>query len=118
MQYTEIFTAVKFDNFWLKKNTFLIFAQNIDCVLTRTHNQYFSAQIRKYCIPLLTPYRLVSMMFSQVDSQRNVQTNKTKIYLEIKQLVQIKRKHVLKHVVVICFFNWTKTSLVYSSIVK
>ena len=32
MQYTEIFLAVKIENFQLKKfGNFLIFAQNIDC---------------------------------------------------------------------------------------
>ena len=35
MQYTEMFCALKFENFQLKKfDNFLIFAQNIDCGYT------------------------------------------------------------------------------------
>ena len=64
MQYTEIFLAYKIENFQLKKfDTFLIFAQNIDCgymlepgeaVLTSTHNLCFEAKIRKIGLPLQT----------------------------------------------------------------
>ena len=43
MQYTEIFSAVKTENFIRKILIFfLVFAQNIDCgVVTSTHNQCF-----------------------------------------------------------------------------
>ena len=69
MQYTEIFCALKIGNFQLKNfDSFLIFAQNIDCgytleppheaVLTSTHNLCFGAKIRKICIPLYTPVLL------------------------------------------------------------
>ena len=70
MQYTEIFLALKIENFQLKKfDIFLIFAQNIDCgyslepplaeaVLTSTHNLCFGAKIRKIGIPLNTPVLL------------------------------------------------------------
>ena len=71
MQYTEIFSPVKIENFqWKTFDIFLIFAQNIDCgytlepprlaeaVLTSTHNQCFGAKIRKIGIPLHTPVLL------------------------------------------------------------
>ena len=51
MQYTDIFLALKIENFRLKTfDVFLIFAQNIDCgeaVLTSAHNLCFGAKIRK-----------------------------------------------------------------------
>ena len=37
---------------------FLIFAQNIDCGYTSTHNLCFEAKIRKICLPLHTPVLL------------------------------------------------------------
>ena len=64
MQYTEIFSAVKIENFTRKKNDtciFNIFAQYIHCrytleaVLTSTHNVCFGSKIRKLGIPLQTP---------------------------------------------------------------
>ena len=63
MQYTEIFLALKFENFQLIFfYIFLIFAPNIDCgytvgeaVLTSTHNLCFRAKIG---IPLQTPVLL------------------------------------------------------------
>ena len=68
MQYTEIFLALKLENFQLKKfDIFLIFAQNIDCgytlelgeaVLMSTHNLCFRAKIRKIGVPLHTPVLL------------------------------------------------------------
>ena len=52
MQYTGI---VKNLNFMLKIfDIFLIFAQNIDCGTTSTHNLCFGAKIRKIGIPLQT----------------------------------------------------------------
>ena len=65
MHYTQIFLALKSENFQLKIfDIFLIFAQNIDCgytleppreaVLTSTHNLCFGAKIRKLGIPLHT----------------------------------------------------------------
>ena len=47
MQYTEIFSPVKIENFVRK-----IFAE---AVLTSTHNLCFGAKIRKLGIPLRTP---------------------------------------------------------------
>ena len=68
MRYTEIFSAVKIENFQVKNfDIFLIFAQNIDCgytlepreaVLMSTHNLCFGAKIRKIGIPLHTPILL------------------------------------------------------------
>ena len=69
MQYTEIFSAVKIENF-IRKNfdIFNIFAQNIDCGYTlepprrggsnEYHNLCFGAKIRKIGIPLQTPVLL------------------------------------------------------------
>ena len=64
MQYTEIFSAVKIENFTRKKKgIFNIFAQNLHCrytleppeaVLTSTHNVCFESKIRKLGIPLQT----------------------------------------------------------------
>ena len=54
VQYTAIFHGYKNDYFQSKNcNTFLIFAQNIDCeaVLTSTHNQCFGVKIRKIIYP-------------------------------------------------------------------
>ena len=57
MQYTQIFLALKIENFQLK--IFLIFAQNIDCgYIDSTHNLCFGAKIRKIGIPLDTPVLL------------------------------------------------------------
>ena len=54
MQYSAILTTVKIDNFQYKIfDSFLIFAQTIDCeytlepLLTSTHNLCFGAKIRK-----------------------------------------------------------------------
>ena len=56
MQYLAIFHGCKNNNFQMKNcDSFLIFAQNIDCgytlepeaVLTSTHNLCFRAKIRK-----------------------------------------------------------------------
>ena len=50
MQYTEIFIAIKNENFQQKNfDIFVIFAQNIDCgaVLTSTHSLCFGAKIKK-----------------------------------------------------------------------
>ena len=52
MQYTEIFSPVKIENFqWKIFDIYLIFAQNIaqniEAVLTSTHNLCFGAKIRK-----------------------------------------------------------------------
>ena len=73
MQQTDIFLALKMENFQRKKfDIFLIFAQNIDygytlepprprlaeAVLTSTHNLCFGAQIRKIGIPPHTPVLL------------------------------------------------------------
>ena len=68
MQYTEIFKAVKNENFqWKCLDIFLNFAQTIDCgytlepprpILTSTHNLCFGAKIRKIGIPLQTPVLL------------------------------------------------------------
>ena len=62
MQYTEIFSPVKIENFqWKIFDIFLIFAQNIDCGYTlepSTHNLCFRAKIRKIGIPLHTPVLL------------------------------------------------------------
>ena len=69
MRYTEIFKAVKNENFqWKFLDIFLIFAQNIDCgyTLEPPHrggsNEYlnlcFGAKIRKIGIPLHTPVLL------------------------------------------------------------
>ena len=57
MQYTEIFLALKFENFQLKNfDIFLIFDQNIDCghMSELPHNLSFGAKIRKVGIPLHT----------------------------------------------------------------
>ena len=52
VQYTAIFHGCKSDNFQMKIfDIFLIFAQNIEAVLTSTHNLCFEAKIRKICIP-------------------------------------------------------------------
>ena len=52
MPYTEIFLALKNENFQLKNlNVFFIFAQNID----GTHNLCFGAKIRNIGIPMQTP---------------------------------------------------------------
>ena len=72
MQYTEIFSPVKTENFCgIIFDSFLIFAQNIDCeytlepprclneaVLMSTHNLCFGAKMRKTGTPLLTPVSL------------------------------------------------------------
>ena len=69
MQYTEIFIAVKMNNFQQKNFViFLMFAQNIHSGytlepprqggLTSTHNLCFGAKIRKIGIPLYTPFLL------------------------------------------------------------
>ena len=66
MQYTEIFSAVKTENFTRKKlDISYIFAQNLHCGytlepphrggLTSTHNVCFGSKIRKLGIPLETP---------------------------------------------------------------
>ena len=48
VQYTAIFHGYKNDYFQMKNcNIFLIFAQNIEAVLTSTHNLCFGAKIRK-----------------------------------------------------------------------
>ena len=48
MQYTAIFHGCKNDNFQMKNcDTFLIFAQNIEAVLTSTHNLCFRAKMLK-----------------------------------------------------------------------
>ena len=52
MQYTEIFIPIKIENFQLKN--FDIFAQNMECWYTSTHNLRFGAKIRKIGIPLHT----------------------------------------------------------------
>ena len=57
IQYTVIFHGCKNDSFQMKNSdTFLKFAQNIDCgfseaVLTSTHNLCFGAKIRKNVYP-------------------------------------------------------------------
>ena len=53
MQYTEIFLALKFENFQL----FFLFLLG-EAVLTSTHNLCFGAKIRKIGIPLQTPVLL------------------------------------------------------------
>ena len=64
MQLTEIFLALKIENFQLINfDIFLIFAQNIDCgytyqLIVSTHNLCFEAKIRKIGIPLHTPVLL------------------------------------------------------------
>ena len=59
MLYTEFFSALKSENFQLNNfDIFLIFAQNIDCGYTCTHNLCFGAKIRKIGIPLHTPVLL------------------------------------------------------------
>ena len=56
MQLTEIFLALKIENFQLKNfDIFLIFAE---AVLTSTHNLCFGAKIRKIGIPLHIPVLL------------------------------------------------------------
>ena len=55
----EIFKVAKFfDFFFFFFDIFLIFAQNIDCGYTSTHNLCFEAKIRKICLPLHTPVLL------------------------------------------------------------
>ena len=55
MIYSNFFRS-KIDNFLRKIfYIFLIFAQNIDCGYTGTHNLCFGAKIRKIGIPLQTP---------------------------------------------------------------
>ena len=68
MQYTEIFSAVKIENFlWKIFDIFIIFAQNIDSEYTlepprRGANEYpnlcFGAKMRKIGISLHTPVLL------------------------------------------------------------
>ena len=59
MQYTEIFKVVKNENFQQKIfDIFVIFAQNIEAVLTSTHNLCFGAKIRRIGIPQHTPVLL------------------------------------------------------------
>ena len=59
MQYTENFLVVKNEKFHRKNfDIFLIFAQNIEAVLTSTHNLCFGAKIRKIGLPLHTPVLL------------------------------------------------------------
>ena len=59
MQYTENFKGVINENFqWKNFQYFLIFAQNIEAVLTSTYNLCFRAKIRKIGIPLHTPVLL------------------------------------------------------------
>ena len=58
MIYSNFFRS-KIDNFQRKIfDSFLIFAQNIDCGYTSTHNLCFGAKIRKIGIPLHTPVLL------------------------------------------------------------
>ena len=58
MIYSNFFRS-KIDNFQRKIfDIFLIFAQNIEAVLTSTHNLCFEAKIRKIGIPLHTPVLL------------------------------------------------------------
>ena len=72
MQYTEIFLALKLENFQLKNSDiFFIFAENIDCGYTLeppgleavlTSNLCFGAKIRKigiHCIPQFCYIKLV-----------------------------------------------------------
>ena len=59
IKYTEIFFIGKNIKFHGKTfDIFLIFAQNIDCGYTSTHNLCFGAKIRKIGIPLHTPVLL------------------------------------------------------------
>ena len=58
MQYTDIFSGVKYVQFIDKNYSFLIFSQNIDCGYTSTHNLCFGARIIKIGIPLRTPVLL------------------------------------------------------------
>ena len=60
MQYTEIFSALKIENFQLKNfDIFLFFAQNIDCGYTLEPPRLcFGVKIRKIDIPLHTPVLL------------------------------------------------------------
>ena len=59
MQYTVIVNDCKNSNFQMKNcDTFLIFAQNIDCGYTlklRPHNLCFRAQIRKMMLTYVDP---------------------------------------------------------------
>ena len=51
----RFFSVVKTENFKSKIfDIFLIFAQNIDCGLTSTHNLCFGGKIRKISNPLYT----------------------------------------------------------------
>ena len=52
MQYTAIFHGYENDYFQMKNcDNFIIFAQNIDCGYTSTHNQCFEAKIRIIVYP-------------------------------------------------------------------
>ena len=62
MQYRENLFVVKIKNCTRKSLIFfLIFAQNIEAVLTSTHNQYFGAKIRKIDILPNIPYEKVGI---------------------------------------------------------
>ena len=55
----DFFLALEIENFQLKTfDMFLIFAQNIEAVLTSTHNLCFGVKIRKIGIPLQIPVLL------------------------------------------------------------
>ena len=58
MQYTEIFSALKIENFQLKILEYGIFLIFAEAVLTSTHNLCFGAKIRKIGIPVHTPVLL------------------------------------------------------------
>ena len=64
MQLQRFFAAVKVKKFHLKIfDFFLIFAQNIEAILTSTHNLCFGAKIRKIGIPLQTQFYYIKVGF-------------------------------------------------------
>ena len=79
MEYTEIFSAVKIENF-RKILIFFFFLLNSgvskfgDAVLTCTHNLCFGAKIRKIGIPLHTPvllYKSTRTCFPDVEKEQS-----------------------------------------------